>query len=483
MPADPRPRLPHSILWAALLVVLAWAPLPLASNRPWSWALLALLVGLLVLAWAALALAVPEPLDVPPAVVLAALACGLVLLWIWAQVRPDVPGLHPLLTAHPVWEVARAAGAQVEPTLSIDPWNTRDAAMRLLAYLGAFWLAFALCRHPRRARGTLLAIVVIGTAYASYGLVLHFAGIEWVLGTEKTWYRGDVTATFVNRNHFAAYANLALLAALGLLVESFLAARGIADLRRRAAELLARLLGRKSALLVAVLVLATAMLLTHSRGGLSSGLAGIATLLLLVSIAVRPGWRTLVTTVSLAGGLLGALVAFSGADTLARFEQIAGDANLEAGTRLAAYELALRALADRPWTGHGYGGWEQVFHLYRDARFATVFDRLHNTPLEHAVELGLPATALLYLAPLAIFALCVRGVLVRRRHQVYPLVAAAATVTMGLHALVDFALQIPAVAVTFAVILGVGAAQATPSAARSPAGSPAVGAGPVPAHA
>jgi|DewCreStandDraft_4_1066084.scaffolds.fasta_scaffold00053_164 O-antigen ligase len=461
------PRWPQSIVFALLIAVLAWAPLPLGSNRPWSWAVLALSIGLLVLLWASASLALPERLRIPWPVGLAMVASGLVLLWIGFQVRADVPGLHPLLTAHPVWETARGYGAQVEPTLAIDPWNARDAAMRLLAYWGVFWLAFALCQHSRRARRLLVAIVVIGTLYAAVGLVLHFGGIEWLLAEAKTWYIGDVTATFVNRNHFAAYGNLALLAALGLLVETVLAARGVADLRRRAAELLGRLFGRRSPLLVAVLLLATAMLLTHSRGGLLSGLAGIATLLLLVFLAARPGPRVLVATLLLAFGLVGALVAYSGAGTLERLDELGGEANLEAGTRAAAYGLALEAIADRPWTGHGYGGFEQVFHLYRDARFTTVFDRLHNTPLEHAVELGLPATALLYLGPLLILGLCVRGVLVRRRDQLFPLVAAAATVCTGLHALVDFALQIPAVAVTFAALLGAGAAQATPTSARS----------------
>jgi O-antigen ligase len=427
--------------------------------------------------WASASLAFPERLRLPWPVGLALLGALLVILWIWAQIRTDLVGSHPLLSAHPVWDVARQAGLQVEPTIAVDPWNARDAAMRLLAYWGAFWLAFALCQHTRRARRLLLAIVVIGTIYATFGLVLHFAGIEWILNEPKTWYLGDVTATFVNRNHFATFANLALLAALGLLVETVLTARGAVDLRRRIAKLSGRLLGRRSPLLVAVLVLATAMLLTHSRGGMLSGLAGLAALLLLVLVAARPGPRVVLVSVALTLGLTAGLLAYSGAGTLERLDAIGAEADLGAGTRLAAYDLALGALADRPWTGHGYGGFEQVFHLYRDERFRAVFDRLHNTPLEHAVELGLPATVVLYLGPLALLALCVRGVLTRRRDQVFPLVAAAASVCVGLHALVDFSLQIPAVAVTYAAILGAGAAQSVPSAARrrvaAPTGEPA----------
>lgn len=460
MTAPLRARWPQSILFAGLLVLLALAPAPLASNRPWSWALLSLAIGLLVLLWAAVALATPERLWLPWPVGLALATSALVLLWILLQLRADVVGLHPLLTAHPVWSTAREAGLQVEPRLAIDPWGARDAAMRLLSYLGAFWLGFALCQVPERARRLFGAIVAIGACYAALGLVLHFGGFEYVWTEAKDWYRGDVTSTFVNRNHYATYANLGLLAALGFLVETVLQARGAVDLRRQAAQLLGKLMGRRSPLLVALPLLATAMLLTHSRGGMLSGLAGVATLLLLVLLAARPGPRPLLLALGLAVGLVWALLAWSGGATLERLDQVGAEADLSAGTRGAAYALALDMIADRPWTGHGYGGFEAAFHLYRDARFRAVFDRLHNTPLEHAVELGLPVAALLYLGPLLLLGLCVRGVLVRRRDGVFPLVAAATTVTVGLHALVDFSLQIPAVAVTWAAILGCGCAQA-----------------------
>ena len=125
-------------------------------------------------------------------------------------------------------------------------------------------------------------------------------------------------------------------------------------------------------------------------------------------------------------------------------------------------------VAERPWQGHGYGNFEAAFAQHRDERFGDRVDMAHNSYIEHLVELGVPATLLLYFGPLLLFGYCVRGVFARRRGQLFPLVAVGATVLVALHALVDFSLQIPAVAVTYAALLGIGVAQATPSPKRPP---------------
>ena len=54
---------------------------------------------------------------------------------------------------------------------------------------------------------------------------------------------------------------------------------------------------------------------------------------------------------------------------------------------------------------------------------------------------------------------CAAGVRRRQRDVIYPAVAVAAIVLVGVHSAVDFSLQIPAVGATFALILGVGCAQ------------------------
>jgi hypothetical protein len=79
------------------------------------------------------------------------------------------------------------------------------------------------------------------------------------------------------------------------------------------------------------------------------------------------------------------------------------------------------------------------------------------------MELGWPAAAALF-AGLGLLALrCLHG-----RSAVYPAVLASCSVLVGVHALVDFSLEMPAIAATYALLLGVGCAQAIQGSRDAP---------------
>ena len=215
-------------------------------------------------------------------------------------------------------------------------------------------------------------------------------------------------------------------------------------------------------------MLATAVLQSHSRGGMLSGAAAIIVLLFLAFLVTRPrpvvALATALTVVGLGWGIL----TVSGAATLERLNQVDTETNIEGFGRFSIWQVSLRLVALRPWTGHGYGNYEQAFATARDDRFTLQVDKAHQTYIEHLVELGVPATA-----PALSWAGAPPPLLRPRRVRAppppgLPLAALVAGVLVGLHALVDFSLQIPAVAVTFAAILGVGTAQAMPSPAAAP---------------
>jgi O-antigen ligase len=283
----------------------------------------------------------------------------------------------------------------------------------------------------------LLVLSGAGLLYTGHGLVGDFSGREQVLWYEKTGYFGTLTATFVNRNSFAtAYAGLVLVGTTGLLLASFDGEGGTErGLRARLHDLLTALLERGQLLILAWVTIA--LLLTQSRGGFFAGSAGLC--VLLGAFALRRGSRPGLALGAAAPILAGRIGLFSlgGEATNARLAGIEGD---------AAERGRLQAIAERPLTGWGHGSFADV--LVRDAEVPQDVVMAHNSDLELALELGVPAAALLVLAFTALFLRCLTSVRVRGRDA---LVAA--------HLAIDFSLQIPAVAATYALIVGVAVAQ------------------------
>jgi O-antigen ligase len=441
------------------LVLLAWAPLPLGSNRPWSWSLLIFGIALIGLLLALHLLIGRQRLRLPFPVGLAGLAFFGVAGWAFLQLQPApvAEWVHPAWAALEPFGIEPLAGRGIGGgrgigAVSLDVDLTRDALMRLMGYVGAFAIAFVLARDPAAARRILLVVLCTATAVSAYGLFMVFGGGEFLPFAAKSAYRGVVTGSFVNRNNFATYANLGIVIGFVWLFEPFLRDLGRRDIRVLLRELLQRLLAERGLVLVALLVLASASLLTASRGGFLSLAAALLIIILLVFLLTKPRPLALVIATPLVVGSIWGLVALSGGAVLERFEQ-------GSDVRLEIWAVTGEMTRDRFWLGHGYGAYEPAFYAYRDERFRLVVDKAHNTYLEHAAELGVPATALLYAGALMLVYQCTVGLFRRRRDKIFPLVAVAASVLVAVHAVFDFSLQIPAVAVTYAAILGVGCAQ------------------------
>ena len=87
----------------------------------------------------------------------------------------------------------------------------------------------------------------------------------------------------------------------------------------------------------------------------------------------------------------------------------------------------------------------------------------HNTYLEVLQGLGLVFGAMLVASVSLLVLRCIKGAAVRRMDETPPCVAASAAVLLGAHSLVDFSLQIQAIAITFMALLGAGVAQSESS--------------------
>ena len=447
-------------IFFGLLGVVALAPLPLGSNRPWSWFLLSAVVSALLVAWSAGMMLSKESPPVSPTRVRLALVLFLgVCAWVVVQWIPWVPDGW----SHPLWsEASRTLGRDLPGRISVNPEETITAGLRLLSYGAVFWLSLQSCRSSARARRALQLFVGVGFAYALYGLLALFSGSDQVF-----WFRYrsnlvDVSSTFINRNSYATFAGLTLLGTIALYLDGVgTVLRARVPSRVKARWLIKRLLGTGAPLAVAILVMATALLLTTSRAGMLSTLLGLAVLMAALNRAraLRGMQTAAVGAFLLLGGIV--VFLFSGEKMAERLERIEATGS----GRAAVYGLVIDSIGETPLLGTGYGTFSDVFPMIRDESVPgnTFWQRAHNTYLENALELGVPAALALFAAVGTCAGYCWRGLRRRRRERIYPALGVAATALVAAHSMVDFSLQIPAVAVAYAFLLGLGCAQSFPT--------------------
>ena len=442
------------MIFRALVTLVLLAPLPFGSFPVWAWSIVAAGTGALLLGWGAqvftaslTAIRLPARLWWSVAPFVAA------MLWAMFQTVPLAPpSLH-----HPLWrDTARVLGIEYTGTISLDPASSRESIVRIASYAGIFWLALQLGRTREHARSVLFAVAMGTAGYALYGLAVEFSGANMILWWEKTAYRDVVTSTFVNRNSFATFAGIGLLCTTAALADRLRRSAGrVGGARERLRRLIAEDFSPIAILLAGWLALAVAILLSESRAGTAASLLGLLALLSILAARRGIGARLLILGAIVATVAGSALFDLSGGGLERRLWTTPSDWT----DRVEIHAQTASAIRDAPVLGTGLGTFVSVYRLYRTGHFEAEVNAAHNDYLELALELGVPA-ATCFLASLVALALhCAAGVFTRRRDAVFPAVGFAASVLVGAHALVDFSLQIPAVAATFALVLGVGVAQ------------------------
>jgi len=442
----------HIIFWIFIALVVL-APLPFgmvytATQALFASMVLALTAGYCLVRWKS---------DGTPDVGLAriwpeALGFAIVLAWGIVQICTIMPEhLH-----HPLWvDTAAVLKTEVKGSISLARGAGFEAIGRIAAFGAVFYMALQLGRDRKKAEYLLWALVLSTTFYAVYGLIVYFSGLEKILWMKKTSYLGNLTGVFVNRNSFATYLGLGLLCACSMYMAMFFKALRSRHIGRdKIHHVMQQTFERGGPLLTCALILLTALFLTHSRAGITSTLVALLVLVLFMGMFVKlAGWWYKIISASV---LLGALGIFFLSGEVWMERLVATDVNRE--ERMIAYEQTWQAIKHDSWTGYGIGSYEQTFPVFADEK-TSHYRKAHSDWLEMIFELGKPAAVLWFAVLAGLTIRCLVGFFRRRRDHVYPAVGFCAAILVGLHSLVDFSLQIPAVAITFAVLLGVGVAQ------------------------
>ena len=443
-------RIPSRRLGLAGLLFLGASALAIGSLPPGLSLLFGLGASLLVGAWL-----VALPGHGPPDG-LAPRALALLALWTLLQCVPLPPWL--LLRLSPgsaeIWRnaLALAGEARSWAPLSLAPGQTLMEAAKWGGYAGLCLLGAWWARH----RGlSLLCWAVVGLSLTVGAVtVLHglldartIFGIYTPIHNFPRWTRGPL----LNVNHLSAYLSLGFYAALALLLGE----------RSPSLRSAAALLASAAALVVGVVALASrAAVVSLALGGL---------LMPVVLLEGTQGKRlqqrrqlqqkTLVTLLGVFGvGIALALYGFG--DGISKG---LGEKNF---SKIQTARDSLGMIRDFWLTGVGRGAFEGAFFRYKSPGDHEAWARPENLLAQWASEWGLPA-ALLALSALLLALARARGWRASRTARILAL----GLLMLVIHNLLDFNLEVPAVAGLAAVLLGAltGLQSASPQPSLNPA--------------
>jgi O-antigen ligase len=443
----------NRVVLVLLMLLVVLAPLPLGANREWSWTLCATITSSIALLWVAAAVFQPNKINLklkPTLMLMFMLVCG------WSVLQ--TVSWTPTEWHHPLWQMSsEALGSELNSRISVSEDDSLTALMRLLSYGLVFILSFQLGQQRERAFNIYRVLAFAGLAYAIYGLITFWGGSGSTLLFKNDAISPDVRSTFVNRNSYATYAGLTLLCAMAWFYQSIVMRRSnqTYDMPMGKQLRIEQFILKTWKPATALLLMGTALILTHSRGGFISTVA--ASITLLVALNYRQPIGNVRSKAVIGTAIAIAILAFvmSSEVLLERMNRI----DLDGNGRVIVYEQVADSLQYDPNKGHGYGTFSDSFRMFRGEQLTAQYDKAHNTYLENIFELGWPAALLLFSSIAWLGLICISGVRNRGRDWVYPATGLAATVLVGIHSAVDFSLQIPAVSISYACIMGVGCAQ------------------------
>ncbi|MGA2606342.1 MAG: O-antigen ligase family protein [Terriglobia bacterium] len=368
----------------------------------------------------------------------------------WLSPNRLFPGLQAALTL----------GAAHWATLSLYPHDTLLGFFKLLAYLAAFVLA-AYAFEAREGKNVLTpGLIVLGSLEAAYGMVQYLTGYQKIFGFTKQFYTDEATGTYINHNHFAGFLELVIPFAAMMVFYNLQSrsAHGVPERQRLRG-------GRYSLSLHApilfyvfiVILLLIAVVFSRSRMGIFSVLASLILMAFLGRLGGgRRAWMV-ITLLVIACSMTYAV--WIGIDpVISRFEALTPSGPENAYGRAIIWKQASGIIRDYPTVGTGLGTFVTAFRRYQTTSLDSLVDHAHNDYLEVTADTGILGAALLFIPIIGLlFKMILAYVEARNPYRRSVLLACiGGSAALLIHSVADFNLQIPANALLFAVILGIG---------------------------
>lgn len=328
------------VVRVGIFAIIAFAVLSHGAVEPWALGILEASAGILLVFWAVL------------------------FLFSKKETQVVLPSLLFPLTAFAV-----LATVQLIFRLTASPFTTRIELQLLLGVLIVFFLAAQAFRTLADWRNFAWFVMIFAFLVAGLGILQHLTFNGKLYWFREMHYGGIPFGPYVNRNHFAGFAELVLPMSFVPLL--------LGKVRRERLAIVA---------ILAIIPL-SALLLSASRGGIISLGAELA-FLALVLLLRRTAGRHLV-----AGGVV-LLLAFLTVSWLGVTQILSRFSNLQtlevnhskrASMRYGTWNIFL----DHPLLGTGLGTLQQVYPPYETLYDGKVVNHTHNDYLEALADTGL----------------------------------------------------------------------------------------------
>jgi O-antigen ligase len=269
-------------------------------------------------------------------------------------------------------------------SLSFDPYSTRFILIQLATLLIYFAAVLVFADTPKRLRLLVRTIAVFGFFLAIFGLTQSFTSpdkVYWV----RELPQAQAFGPFINRHHFAGYMELALALPLGLVFTGAIEKE------------------KKFIYLFAAGLMAIALIMTNSRGGIISLLAEILFLVATMGLRRRrhkkgrseqrqPRIKSAAIKAGLALALIvamfGGVVLLGGEEALTR---IVGSVNTDDPTtgRAHFWSVTVDIIKTHPWIGTGLGAFGVVYTGYDSRNGMYRLEQVHNDYLQILSDSGI----------------------------------------------------------------------------------------------
>jgi O-antigen ligase len=360
-------------------------------------------------------------------------AAALLLVWAIWQYRIKADQISVPREFLPLCAFVLVVVAQLTFHLTASRYYTRIELQILITYLIVVFLMSQSFSSIGHWRGFVWFLMSLGFFVSLLGILQYLT-----FNGKLYWFRvmrfgGTPFGPYVNRNHFAGFAEMVIPVALVPLA--------LGKVRRE----------RLILVVLFALTSIIALLLSASRGGIISFCLQMLSLFLLLLIRrVRRRHMMVGGLVVLSAVMAGSWIGIN--HVLSRFS---GIQNLEVSTgkRTAMQVDTWRLFQDHRFLGTGLGTFEMVYPPYDSLYDGKIVNHAHNDYLEGLAETGILGgiCCLWFLGVLVLHALEGTADLGKSFGSVLNLSGLMACIGILVHSLVDFNLHVPANALLFFV--------------------------------